>query len=111
MKVTCQKVGSVEVLQPEGPLTEETLPDFRVAAQRPLAAPHPRMVVSMGSVPFMDSRALEMLVDCAAQLRERNLSLKLAGLPPTCREILYLTDLQAQFELFDEVTDAVKSYL
>ena len=36
---------------------------------------------------------------------------KLAGLTDTCREILDLTDLLGEFEQFDTVENAVRSFL
>jgi anti-anti-sigma factor len=69
------------------------------------------MVLAMQEVPYADSSALEGLLAATDELHERASSLKLAGVTPTCREILELTGLSSHFRYFKDVQDAVKSFL
>jgi anti-anti-sigma factor len=111
MKVEQQQVGTVHVLMPVGALVDEDAESFAKLLQRRLGAGNPRVVVSLKEVPYMDSVALEGLLDAADALTEHAMDLKLVQVPPTCRDILMLTDLSGKFRFFDEVQDAVRSFL
>ena len=88
MKTEHQKVGTVDVLTPVGALVDEDAEQFsRVLLER-LKSSNPRVVLSLAEVPYMDSAALEGLLKATDELADRAMSLKLANLPPTCREIL-----------------------
>jgi len=111
VKVERQQVGTVDVFMPVGALVDEDAEGFcRLLLER-LRSPNPRVVISMQEVPYMDSIALEGLLDATDDLAERAMSLKLVNLTPTCREILELTGLAGRFRFFQDTEDAVKSFL
>lgn len=99
------------MVAPEGPLADEDIQEFSEAVAAQLEADNPHLVIDMGEVPYVDSQGLEVLLGFARELRDRSLPLKLALLTSTCREILDLTELTEEFEIFDEVDDAVRSFL
>ncbi|MBI4717848.1 MAG: STAS domain-containing protein [Planctomycetes bacterium] len=111
MKIEKLKVGTVEVLTPCGALVDEDAKKFSRLLLERVRTANPRVVVAMQEVPYVDSAALEGFVGAADELAQCAASLKLAGLTPTCREVLELTGLSHRFRLFNEVHDAVKSYL
>lgn len=111
MKCELNKVGTVDVLMPTGALVDEDAESFCAGLLERLRSANPRVVVSMQDVPYMDSVALEGLLDASDELAERALNLKLVGVSPTCREIFTLTDLADRFRFFESVEDAVRSYL
>lgn len=111
MKVERQQVGTVEVLAPIGPLVDEDAQEFCGVLKASIAGPSPRVVVSMHEVPYLDSVALEGLLDASEELADRAMVLKLVNATPTCREILDMTDLTGKFRFFHSVNDAVKSFL
>ncbi|MBU0718957.1 MAG: STAS domain-containing protein [Planctomycetes bacterium] len=111
MKVEQERVGTVDVLSPMGALVDEDAEMFCRVLQEHVRQPNPRIVVVMQGVPYMDSKALEGLLDATEDLNDRALSLKLAGVTATCREILELTDQARHFRFFNDVQDAVRSYL
>lgn len=111
MKVERQKVGTVDVLRPIGPLIDQDVEPFAKALGERVRTPNPRVVVAMQEVPYLDSVALERLLEAADELSDRAMSLKLAGLSPACREILEITGLAGKFSLFTDVQDAVRSFL
>ena len=59
----------------------------------------------------MDSVALEALLAASDVLQGCAASLKLASVTATCREVFELTGLSARLCLFNDVQDAVKSFL
>ncbi len=111
MKIEKKRVGSVEVMSPFGPLVDEDAQEFFGELLCKLKASNPRVVVSLHEAPYMDSFALEGLADAADELSDRAVRLKLAKVPATCREVLELTGLAPRFQFFEEVQDAVKSFL
>lgn len=111
MKIEQQSVGTVDVLTPVGALVDEDAESFCRVLQERVKVPNPRVVVSLQEVPYMDSGALEGLLNATDELADRALSLKLANLPQTCREIFELTGLAGHFRFFNDVQDAVKSFL
>lgn len=111
MKIERQRIGTVEVLSPIGTLIDDDAERFTRLLMERLRSPNSRVVVSMHDVPYMDSGALEGLLDAVDELAGYAASLKLAALTPTCREVLELTGLSGKFRLFNEVQDAVKSFL
>ena len=111
MNVRQEKVGTVNVVTPLGPLTDEDGAEFVEVLQAHLESANPHVVLNMNEVSYLDSHALEVLLDAARELRNKSLPLKLAKLTPTCREIFDLTELTGEFEVFDDVEDAVRSFL
>ncbi len=73
--------------------------------------PNPRFILGMAEVPCLDSVALEGLLATAEVLQGRGGRLKLVEVTPTCREIFELTGLAHHFQFFDNVEDAVRSFL
>jgi anti-anti-sigma factor len=111
MKVERQQVGTVDVFTPVGALVYEDAEEFCKLLLERLCSPNPRVVLSLQEVPYMDSTALEGLLDATDDLAERAMSLKLVNVTATCREILELTGLAGRFRFFTDVQDAVKSFL
>ncbi len=111
MKIDSVKMGSVDVIAPIGPLVDDDAHHFGSILREKLHVTNPHVVVSLQHVPYLDSVALETLVLVSEELAERAEELKLAQVPQICREVLELTGTTSHFRLFNEVEDAVKSYL
>ena len=111
MKVERQNVGTVDVFAPIGALVDQDAESFSKLLLQRVKSSNPRVVVVMQDVPYMDSTALEGLLDATDELSDRAMGLKLASVPPTCREVLELTGLAGRFSFFENVQDAVKSFL
>ena len=111
MKVEQQQVGTVDVLTPLGALVDQEAEDFLKLLVERTKSPSARVVVSMQEVPYMDSTAVEELLTATEGLADRAMNLKLASVPPACREILELTGVSGRFSFFHNVQDAVRSFL
>lgn len=111
MKVEQQQVGTVDVLTPVGALVDQEAESFSKLLLERVKLPNPRLVVLMPQVPYLDSTALEGLLAATEELADRATSLKLVGVPPLCREILALTGVSGRFSFFEDVQDAVRSFL
>ncbi|RME36256.1 MAG: anti-sigma factor antagonist [Planctomycetota bacterium] len=111
MNIEQRKVGSVDVLTPGGALVDEDGAAFARVLRERVEAPNARVVVCLRNVPYMDSEAIEALLDASDRLADRADVLKLASVPSTCREILEVTGTASQFRFFTEIQDAVRSFL
>lgn len=111
MKLEQHRIGTVDVFTPIGPLVDEDGERFGKSLMERLEQPNVRIAIGMHEVPYFDSQAIERLLDVSDALAGRAMELKLAGITPTCREILELTNLSSKFRFFKDVQDAVKSFL
>ena len=111
MKIHEQRQGAVTVLKPEGPLVEADVPAFKQRLVQAVGANLGRFVVDLSAVPFVDSAALEVLVDITEELAKSGQALRLCAANKTVREVLDLTDLSSLFDHFEDTNTAVRSFL
>lgn len=111
MRIETQKYNDIIVLGLQGEFTAEAVKSFEDAASGAFVSRVSGMVLDMTKVVQMDSRALEQLVTLNEQCRDRMRQLKLAGLDETCHKILEITRLLPQFDVYAELTEAVKSFV
>lgn len=111
MKISEQQQGAVIVLKPEGPLVEGVIEEFKQRVLKTLAASMGRFVVDMSAVPFVDSLALEGMMDVSDELSKGGQVLRICAANKTVREVLELTDLASHFDHFDDANAAVRSFL
>lgn len=111
MKIARQQIGTVDVFTPGGAIVDHDAEKFNKALLERVRSTNPRVAIAMQEVPYLDSVALEGLVDAADVLADRAARLKLVAVTPTCREILELTGLADKFTFFEDVQDAVRSFL
>ncbi len=111
MKIEHEQIGTVEVLSPIGPLVDEGAEAFTQQILARVRSSNPRVVASLREVPYMDSCAIEGLLEATDELSSRAMNLRLVETPPTCREILELVGVAGQFAFFPDVQSAVRSFL
>ena len=110
MKIESQKYNDVIVLQLQGEFTTETLKSLEDETSKAFASKVSGIVLDMAKVLFIDSQALEYLVELSEKCRENIRQLKLSGLDENCTKILELTRLLPRFDTYMELTEAVKSF-
>ncbi len=111
MQVRTTRLGVACYLAPDGPLSEEGLPEMQAAVQQARATGIVHLVVDLRHVPACDSRGLEFLLDLAASLRTAGGSLRLAQATPLCREILAVTRLDETIPVHEDLAGAARSFL
>lgn len=98
------------MLEPDGALTQDDADQFMLRLTEVLAESSGRVVVDLSSVPFVDSRGLEALVESNDTLAVGGRSLKLCAINETIREVLDLTGLASRFDHFEDVNSALRSF-
>jgi len=111
MKCSEQQRGAVLVFKPTGPIVEDEARGFADRVREVARERLGRVVVDASGVAYVDSTGLESLVDVATELSTGGQALKLCSVSPTLREVLELTGVAPQFELFDDANSAVRSFL
>ena len=110
MKIESQKYGDVMVLRLQGEFVGDTLKSLEDETSNAFATKVSGIVLDMSKVVFIDSQALEAMVDLSEHCRENTRQLKIAALDENCAKILELTGLMPQFDTYTELTEAVKSF-
>lgn len=111
MKIDQTRVGSVGVVAPRGFITTVEKDEFLGVLGSSCRAANGRVILDFANVPYVDSSALEVMLEFAEVQRSAGQAAKLASVTETCREILDLTDLLGEFEVYDSVDSAVRSFL
>ncbi|MHC4294407.1 MAG: STAS domain-containing protein, partial [Planctomycetota bacterium] len=101
--------GHAVILICEGELTADSLGAFRREVDHQLAGQDViDLVLNLEKVPFIDSDALEYLLNLHETLAERFGQVKLAKPDENIRKILEITRLESNFEIFETLPEAVK---
>lgn len=103
--------GAVEVITPQVPLKSEHVAEFHDTVEHCLENGVPMLVLDLHEVPLADSEGLESLLDVRERIAERRGAVKLAGLTPLMADILKITGVGEQFEIFDDAKAAVRSFV
>ena len=107
MKTASMQLSGVPVLTIREAVTAAECDEFRGAFREALGTGR-TIILDLAEVPFLDSAALEMLLDLFGEQAERGGRVKLAALSPNCQEILRITDLRGRLDVYDSVEDAAR---
>lgn len=75
-----------------------------------LLSDRPQLVFDLSQVRQLDAAGIDMLLDCMTEAMRRDGDLKLAALSPQAAVILELTRTDRLFEIYENSTDAARSY-
>ena len=110
MRITTQDYNSITVVELGGEFTTEFTSLFDESVRNVLSRGQTGIVLDMSNVPCIDSAALETLLALRDRCTESGLALKLAALEENCIRIFEITRLASQFDTYDELAQAVKSF-
>ena len=102
--------GAVDVVHGDEPLNHEITDEVRATLESIEKQGQPHVVFDLENVPLIDSQGLELLLDFQDSFSDRGGALKLAGPNSLCRNILKITKVETQIEIFDDVISAVGSF-
>ena len=84
--------------------------EFLREVQPFLKADRPQLVFDFSTVRQMDAAGVELLLQCMSEVMKRDGDVKLASLSPQAAVVLELTRTDRLFEVYDNATDAVRSF-
>ncbi len=103
--------GAVGVISGSEPLTRDHVDQVADLLEQLLAEGQPMSVIDLSRVPLLDSAGLELLLEVQENFVQRGGALKLAAPNPLCRDILMITAVADHFDVYDQVADAVGSFV
>ena len=108
IKMECE--GRVAIVKVKGELTDDSLRALQEAvAQQHQETDVVDVILDMTESPFIDSSALEYLLDLKDSLVDKLGVVKLVGCDENVRTILRITRLADDFEQFDDVEAATET--
>jgi anti-sigma B factor antagonist len=111
MTIAERPIGTVVVLDLQGPLTLGTAADtLRDKVRSLLYQGQKQLIVNLGGVSHIDSAGLGELVRAFATTTSQGGTLKLVNLTKRLQNLLVITKLSNVFECFDDETSAVTSF-
>jgi len=110
MNITHEQYGHVTVLSLKGEFTADDVDNFGRVVKERLENDARDFVVDLEKVPFVDSAALEVLLNLRDRAHEKLGMVKLAAADENVAKILQMTRLDQQFEAFGDMIETVKSF-
>jgi anti-anti-sigma factor len=109
MNILSEDYDHVSVLSLTGELTYDTVELLRKQVDQRLEQKVRFFVIDLEHTTFLDSQGLETLLWVQEQCDERMGQVRLCKPDETCRKILQITRLDGRFDVFENVTEAVKT--
>ena len=100
--------GSRAILAPKESLTYQNCEELETMFNDSLSQHKTEIILNCKAVAFMDSEALELLLRCHKELRNREGRLKIIGLNAVCRDILTATRVNSVLDVYEDIHQAVK---
>ena len=111
MKIETQNYDDVTVVELHGEFIAEFIKPFQDTTSSVAAAGTTGIVIDMTNAGFIDGPSLEQLLWLQDYCRQNNRQLKIAGLDENCTKIFEITRLESQLDTYNEVSEAVKSFV
>ncbi|MFQ5730793.1 MAG: STAS domain-containing protein [Planctomycetaceae bacterium] len=102
--------GVVDVVHGTVPLNQDAESDFSAALETCLSKGGGQVVVDLREVSLIDSVGLETLVETQERCLRRGGALKIAAANALCRDVLRVTGVDEQIEVYSDVVAAVGSF-
>ncbi len=104
------KQGAIDIVSSDDVLDLETIDDALSVVEKCLVVGQPKLVFNLEKVPLIDSKGLSFLLETRDQCARRGGSFKLAHPNKLCKDILRITGVQEEIEVFDNVIVASGSF-
>jgi len=111
MKANLYQISNTQVVSVQEAITAAECPALKELLLQAATEGAGRVTLDLSEVPFLDSAALELLLQWSKECAARGGRLKLASPSPNCEEILRLTDLRSRFEVHASVEEATRRVL
>lgn len=111
VRLTSRQVGDVTVLDAAGRITlGEGASQFRDTIRELIAKGHKKILLNLSEVSYIDSSGIGELVSGFTTVTNGGGQLKLVGLSKRIKDLLQITKLYTVFDVYDDETDAVRSF-
>ena len=107
-KIGITRVGSKNILTPKGPVTQQNIEALKTMFNESMGNNKSEIILDCKSVPFMDSKALELILEMHDELKKQGGTLKLININAVCRDIFIVTRLINVFHIYDDIHKAIR---
>ncbi len=107
IKVT--NIGSRTLLTLNKSLTFQNCDELSTLFKKSISPHEPEIILCCKSVEYLDSEALNLLVQMHETLAKQGGMLKIISLNDVCRDILFVTRLLNVFHVYKNINDAIKN--
>ena len=108
MKTSRTQLGNHTVITLNEPVNHQNCRELEATVLGTIGKSHLAVILECKDVVYMDSAALEMLLRLQDAVNERGSMVKLVGLNDLCRDIMIVTRLINQFNVYPSVQEAIK---
>jgi anti-anti-sigma factor len=105
-----RRQGTISIVTGDEPIHAASISQLDSQLLACFSHGQPRIVLDLERVPLIDSAGLEWLVDAAEKCFQRGGQVQIAAPNPLCGDILRITGVNEQIEVFEDVTTAVRSF-
>ena len=110
-KLTIRKVGDVTVIDTVGRITlGEGASSFRDTIRDLVSKGEKKLLLNLADVTYIDSSGIGELVSGFTTVTNQGGQLKLLNLTKRFQELLQITKLYTVFEVFEDETEALRSF-
>lgn len=109
MDAPTRRIGSVQVIAPQGRVDQNSADELRRVLDAPLAECRTGgtpLVIDFSGVPYISSVGLRVLMLAARQANGQGGQLAVAALKPVVREVFHISRFDLVLKLFDDVDAA-----
>jgi anti-anti-sigma factor len=111
MNTSITQLGHHTVITLKEPVNHQNCKELEAFVLGAIGKSHLAIILECQGVSYLDSAALEMLLRLQDAVNEQGRLVKLAGLNELCRDIMIVTRLINQFNVFPSVQEAIKEPL
>ncbi len=111
MNIKSQDYNDVTVVSLKGEFDTDSASAFAAAISEIIGKGFTGIVLDLSDVDFVDSVGLEKLLWAKQYCIENSCQMKIAAASVNCAKILEITRLEAEFDRYDELAEAVKSFV
>lgn len=110
MKIKKQEYKNAVIVELHGDFVVEHCKAFEDEMTELIQKDTPGIVIDVSKMPFIDSKGLEQLLWLKEKCYDQRSQLKIASLNDNLKKILEITRLENEFDKYDELGEAVKSF-
>jgi len=104
------KQGAIDIISGDEVLDRSTIEDVLELIEKCMVLGQPKLVFNLEKVPLIDSQGLGFLLETRDQCSERGGTFKLAAPNKLGKDILRITGIDEEIEIFDDVIAAAGSF-
>ena len=108
MKTSSMQLGHHTVITLKEPINHQNCKELDAFVLGAIGKSHLAIILECKEVSYLDSAALEMLIRLQDAINERGSLVKLVGLNAICRDIMIVTRLINQFNVYPSLQEAIK---